>query len=191
MKVELTYPQPQKQRLLRMKLIRILKVPFLLIGYLCPILNLATGGKAWSLIVVWSLWLVWSTAISPSLVEYNRISQLIRLTVSVCVLLVLIDLLLSPGWAAEVVPIVCFSSLTAAAILLFTDFERQRQNLLPLLLMMAAALVGAVTGLLVWHNEGNWAMAVMGAFAFALLAACAFVLGPDFIREIKKRFHTR
>ncbi len=191
MKIDVVYPPRGKRRPQRRDLIAAARWPFLFAAYICPIVNLFTGGKAWSLIVLWSLLLVWKLLLSPDLVEYNRISQVIKLIVYSVVLLCLIDRLLSPGWAIEVVPIVCFAGLTASGVLFFTDLERQKQNMLPLLLLSGLCLAGAVAGLIFWHEESRWAFAVMGAFAFALLAACFAVLGPDMLRELKKRFHTQ
>lgn len=191
MKVDIVYPRPGREQQLHRRLAGLLQWPFLFAAYICPILNLVTGGRAWSVIVLWSLFIVWSTAISPALVEYNRISQFIKLISNACILLILIDRLLSPGWAVEVVPIVCFCGLAVAGILFFTDLERQKQNMLPLLLLIAVSLLCAVVGLILWREESRWALAVMGAFAFALLFACACTLGPDFVRELKKRFHTQ
>ena len=191
MKISITYPKPDRQRMLREKLIRILRGPFLFTALLCPVMNLVTGGKAWSVIVLFSLYLVWTVAISPDLVEYNRISQAIRLIVSAGILLILIDRLLAPGWAVEAVPIVCFSGLAAVGVLFFTDFERQKQNMLPMLLLILLSLLAAIVGLIVWREESRWALAVMGVFAFSLLVCCIRALGPDFLRELQKRFHTK
>lgn len=191
MKPEIIYPREDKRRRQRADVLAVARWPFLFAAYICPIINLVTGGKAWSLIVLWSLWMVWSLALNTDMVEYNRISQVIKLITDACVLLILIDVLLSPGWAVEVVPIVCFSGLMLTAALFFTDLERQKQNMLPLLLLCALSLVAAAVGLILWREESRWALAVMGAFAFAVLAASFMTLGRDFLRELKKRFHTR
>ena len=190
MKVNIIYPHPEKDTQLRRKLILALKWPFLFTAYICPIINILTQGRAWSVIVLWALWIVWSAAVSPALVEYNRISQFIKLIINACILLILIDLLLSPGWAVEVVAIVCFSGLVVSGLLFFTDLERQKQNMLPMLLLTVLCIISAVVGLILWRGESCWALAIMGAFAFALLAGCVFTLGPDFKRELAKRFHT-
>lgn len=186
----MNYPLPNKRKIRRQDMIRWGRWPFLLAACLCPVINLCVGGPAWGVIVLWSLWMVWSFLFSPDLVECNRISLLIKLITSTSVLLILIDGLLSPGWAIEVVPIVCFSGLAVSGALIFTDLERQKQNMLPMLLI-ALSIFCSLVGLLVWREESRWALAVMGALAVALLTACAVVLGNDFIRELKKRFHTR
>lgn len=63
--------------------------------------------------------------------------------------------------------------------------------MLPMLLLIALGLISSVVGLSLWHGEDSWALAVMGAFALALLVACAVTLGGELIRELKRRFHTR
>lgn len=191
MRLKITYPTVKRSSLWFKRLLTFIRWAVVFSGYICVIMNLVTGGKAWSAIVVMSLYTVWTLVLSPDLVEYNRISQFIKLITCSCILLTLIDVFLSPGWAIEVVPIVCFCGLTVAGVLFFTDLERQKQNMLPMLLLIFFSLIGAVIGLCVWHEESRWALAVMGAFALALLIACAVTLGSDFVRELQRRFHVK
>jgi len=189
MKVETTYPPFPRQKLHRIRLIRFLKWPFLFAAYICPLMNLFTGGKAWSVIVLWSLWMLWSIGIAPSLVEYNLISQFIKLITQSSILLILIDVFLSPGFAIEVVPIVCFGGLTIAGVFFFTNIERQQQNMMPMLMLCGVSLLCSIIGLIIWGRQENaWALLVMGAFASALIVACFIKLGASFIRNMKKYF---
>lgn len=190
-KVNIVYPTPKKESLLRLKLISTLRWPLAFAAYACVITNIITGGSAWSVVVIWSLWILWTMVISPTLVDYNRISQLIKILSLACFLLLLIELLLSSGWAVEVIPIVWFSGLIIAGVLFFTDLERQTQNMLPLLLMIAVSLVCSVAGLIIWNDEAPWALTAMGAFALALFIGCICTLGTRFFEEIKKRFYTK
>lgn len=189
MKIDVTYPRRTKIEARRDDLIGWAKGPFLFAAYLCPIVNLATGGKAWSVIVLWALYMVWTLGFSTDMVEYNLISQCIRLVTQSCILLLLIDLLLAPGWAAVVVPIVCFSSLFAVGILFLCDLPKQRHNMLPMLALSGAALIAAILGLLILDCP-KWPLAVLGALSSALLVTCVCVLGGDMAREMKKMFHT-
>lgn len=191
MKIEITYPPVSKRGFQRRKLVKIARWPMLLAAYTCPVVNLCVGGKAWSVIVLMALYMLWTLVLSPDLVEYNRISQPIKAIVCSCILLILIDHFLAPGWAIEVVPMVCFAGLVASGVLFFTDLEQQKQNMLPMLLLAVLSLLASVVGLSVWHEESRWALAVMGSFAFALLFTCIVILGSEFTREIRRRFHTR
>ncbi len=191
MNVKITYPTVEKHRLQRNKFLKILRWPYLAATIACPIVNYYTGGKAWSIIALMGMYMVWKLVLSPDLVEYNRLSQTIKLFLSSCVLLALIDYFLVPGWAILVVPIVGFGGLAVAGTLLFSDLERQKQNFLPLLFMIILAMIGSVIGLSLWHEASRWALIVMGCSAVALLIACCITMGTDFIRELKRRFHVK
>lgn len=191
MKVELVYPSRRRKAFQRKRLLGIVRWPFLFVAYFCPIANICIGGKAWSVIVLMSLYMIWSMALATDLVEYNRISQLIKLLTDSCILMILIDRLLAPGWAVSVVPMVCFGGLVVSGILFFTDLRRQKQNMLPLLTLTIEALIASVVFLSVWQDMSQWPYIVMGAVALALLIACVSVLGSDFKRELKRRFHIR
>ncbi len=191
MNVKITYPTVEKHRLQRNKFLKILRWPYLAATIACPIVNYYTGGKAWSIIALMGMYMVWKLVLSPDLVEYNRLSQTIKLFLSSCVLLALIDYFLVPGWAILVVPIVGFGGLAVAGTLLFSDLERQKQNFLPLLFMIILAMIGSVIGLSLWHEASRWALIVMGCSAVALLIACCIAMGTDFIRELKRRFHVK
>lgn len=191
MKVDITYPR-QSGRGLQLNQIRNwIRWPFLFAAYICPILNLCAGGKAWSVIVLWSLWMAWSLVFSPDLVEYNRISQIVKLVADASALLIMIDLLLAPGWADEAVPLVCFSGIVVTGTLFFTDLDRQKQNMMPMLWMILISIISVIISFSFWTRENGWPLALMGAVAAALLFACYFVLGRDLLRELKKRFHTK
>jgi hypothetical protein len=189
MHIKLTYPPVERKRFARRKLLNILRWPFVLAAVASVIVNLAVGGMLWSSIVVVGLWSAWSLIFSVDLVEYNRTSQSIKTIVFSCILLSLIDVFIAPGFAVFVVPIVYFGGLIFCAVLLFTDFETQRHNILPLLLFIFFAIIGSAIGLTLWHEHDYWPLIVLGAVAAVLLAAIIIILGPDFKRELIKRFH--
>lgn len=191
MKIEVTYPPVKRWGRRLHRLLKGTKMTLLFAAYICIIVNIITGGLAWSLVVAASIYMVWTLALSPDMVEYNRISQSIRFIACACILLGMIGIFLVPGWAIEAVPIAGFSGLAISGVLFFTDLERQKQNMLPMLLLIAFGLISSVVGLSLWHGEDSWALAVMGAFALALLVACVVTLGNEFIRELNRRFHTR
>ncbi len=147
--------------------------------------------EAWSVIVLTGLYMVWRLVFSIDLVEYNRISQFIRLIYSAMLLMGMIDFFLAPGWAIVVLPIVCFCALAVTAVLFFTDFSRQRRNMLPMLGFIIISFCGAIAGLAAAGGRGRWAFIVLASLAAALFIACAIALGADFMRELKRRFHMR
>ncbi|MGI6151449.1 MAG: DUF6320 domain-containing protein [Christensenellales bacterium] len=190
MKIEPAYPAVQKSRLAAERLRYILRWCFSVASYVCVIVNLCVGGVAWSLVVLWSLWCVWSIFVSPSLVEYNRISQTSKSLMDVCVLLILIDTILSSGWAHFVVPIVSFGSLIVIGVLFLSDLPKQKHNMMPMVWLIAASFVAVIGSLIGWPQMG-WPMIVLGSTALLLLLVCIAVLRQDLLRELKKRFHTK
>ena len=109
--------------------------------------------------------------------------------VYVIIMLTLIHYILAPGWAEIVIPIVCFGGIVLSAILFFTDFERQKHNLLPMLLLTFASLIASVVFLSAFEETRNWEMIVMCAVSSTLLIVLAITLGSEFIKELKRRFH--
>lgn len=191
MKVNITYPHIEKKKVQRQDIISFARWPFWLAAFICVAVNIATGGPAWALIALWSFWIVWSFVFSPELVEYNRISFWIRFITSSSIMLILIDLLFPTGWSIEVVPIVCFMGLIVAGVLFFTDLDRQKQNMMPMLMLIMLSLLSSLIGMLLWKEESRWALFVLGAIASVLLIACFTALGGGLMRELKKRFHTK
>jgi len=46
-------------------------------------------------------------------------------------------------------------------------------------------------GISIWHEHDFWPFIVLGATALLLLISLIIILGQDFIREIKRRFHVK
>lgn len=191
MKIEITYPQREKRDVLRSEIKLWSRWFFLASAYVCPILNLYLGGKAWSVIVLWSLQMVWSSAFSLAVVEYNRVSQITKTVIDVCILLLLIDLLLVPGSLLGVIPIVCFGGLLLVGTLFFTDLERQKQNMMPLWLFVLGSFALATPALIFWKANNSWALLLTSLIAFGILLAGLITLGRELLREFRKRFHVR
>lgn len=188
MTIEIVYPSPKKKKRRRAALV--IKWCFVAAAYVCPIINILTGGKPWSIIVLWALWFAWSGFVSRDLIEYNRISQTAKLLVYTCILLVLIGLCLSPGWLGFVIPIVSFATLMVIGVLFFSNLSKQKQNMMPMVWLIGASFVAIIASLSGWPRM-NWPMAVLGTTAVALLAASILVLKKDLLRELRKRFHTK
>ena len=189
MDIEMIYPVIKKSLFSAEKMRKICSRIFLLAAYFCPIINFCVGGKAWSVIVLWSLWFVWTTFLTRPLIENNLISQTVRFFLNICVLFILIEVFLSSGWAAFVIPIFCFSVIVLLGVIFFMNTAKQKQNMMPMLWVIGGSLVAigsAFLGLL----SMNWPTIVLGSTAFALLIASIAVLRHQFFLELKKRFHS-
>lgn len=191
MKMLNTYPSAKKQKLQRNKIIEIVRWPFIIGVFVLPIVNIFTGTPLWSIVAIWSMWIVWSMLFSPQLVEYNRISNVVRLITNVAILLVLIDVFIASGWAIEVVAIVGFSGLGILSILFFSNLHKQRQNLFPMLLFIIVAIGLAITGIILWRETTHWSIITLATTGGAFLLTTAIVLRKDLLNEFAKRFHIK
>lgn len=191
MKMLNTYPSAKKQKIQRNKIIEIVRWPFIIGVFILPIVNIFTGTPLWSIVAIWSMWIVWSMLFSPQLVEYNRISNVVRLITNAAILLVLIDVFIASGWAIEVVAIVGFSGLGILSILFFSNLHKQRQNLFPMLLFIIVAIGLAITGIILWRESTHWSIITLATTGGAFLLTTAIVLRKDLLNEFAKRFHIK
>ena len=191
MKIKITYPKVSPKIIKHQRLINFMKWPLLIAVVICPIINLITGGKAWSLVVLMSIYMVWDLVISRDLVEYNRISQFVKFITLTSLLLITIDVFLAPGWALEAVPILIFSGLIVTSVLFFTDIERQKQNIFPFLFLILLSIFSSVIGLSFYHEKDSWPLTVMGIVALFLLITLSITLKENIINELKKGFSVK
>ena len=191
MKIKITYPKVSPKIIKHQRLINFMKWPLLIAVVICPIINLITGGKAWSLVVLMSIYMVWDLVISRDLVEYNRISQFVKLITLTSLLLITIDVFLAPGWALEAVPILIFSGLIVTSVLFFTDIEKQKQNIFPFLFLILLSIFSSVIGLSFYHEKDSWPLTVMGIVALFLLITLSITLKENIINELKKGFSVK
>lgn len=191
MKIKITYPKVSPKIIKHQRLINFMKWPLLIAVVICPIINLITGGKAWSLVVLMSIYMAWNLVISRDLVEYNRISQFVKLITLTSLLLITIDVFLAPGWALEAVPILIFSGLIVTSVLFFTDIERQKQNIFPFLFLILLSIFSSVIGLSFYHEKDSWPLTVMGIVALFLLITLSITLKENIINELKKGFSVK
>ena len=191
MKIKITYPKVSPKIIKHQRLINFMKWPLLIAVVIFPIINLITGGKAWSLVVLMSIYMVWDLVISRDLVEYNRISQFVKLITLTSLLLITIDIFLAPGWALEAVPILIFSGLIVTSVLFFTDIERQKQNIFPFLFLILLSIFSSIIGLSFYHEKDSWPLTVMGVVALFLLITLSITLKENIINELKKGFSVK
>lgn len=191
MKIKITYPKVSPKIIKHQRLINFMKWPLLIAVVICPIINLITGGKAWSLVVLMSIYMAWDLVISRDLVEYNRISQFVKFITLTSLLLITIDVFLAPGWALEAVPILIFSGLIVTSVLFFTDIERQKQNIFPFLFLILLSIFSSIIGLSFYHEKDSWPLTVMGIVALFLLITLSITLKENIINELKKGFSVK
>lgn len=191
MKINYTYPVPEKKIRTRRKAQFVCLLVFLALGLASIIVNICVGGKAWSAIACWGLFMVYSLTISPDVIEFNRIRQSVKVAVYSCIMLILIDRFLVSGWAVGVVSIVCFAVLIGVCVLLYTDFERQRHNMLPIIIFAVITLVGSLIIFAVQKENVIWQAIVALSLSVAVLIECLIIMKSNFKNEITKIFHVK
>lgn len=190
MQIEMIYPKIKRRSLFMRRLRFVCGYVFLAAALICPVVNLLVGGPAWSVIALWSLYMVWTLLLKQPLVERNLLSQGVRLLADLSALLVLIDRLLCPGWAAFVVPLVDCAALAALCVLFFADMNKRRHNVMPLIAALVLSLTGSVLALFVFDLR-TWPMIALASVSASLLAASAVALGGRLPAELHRRFHIR
>ncbi len=191
MKIDYTYPVPEKKIRTRRKAQYVCLLAFAVLGIASIIVNICVGGKAWSAIACWGLFMVYSLTISPDVIEFNRIRQSVKIAVYSCIMIILIDRLLVSGWAVGVVSIVCFGVLIGVCVLLYTDFERQRHNMLPLIIFAVITLVGSSIIFINQKQDVIWQVIVAFSLSIAVLIECLIIMKSNFKNEITKIFHVK
>ena len=189
MQIEITYPERSKRSRFMVRLLRVLEWASLAAAVICPIVNYFVGGKAWSVVVLWGLYMFWQLLLSPDLVDRNLISQTVKGIWHICILLGLIDRLLSPGWASFVIPIVAFSGIILTVIFYLADRRTQRQNAMPMIWLILFSLAFAVASML-GLLKLNWPMMVLGGLSVTVSVLGLAAFHKDLFLELKKRFHT-
>jgi len=191
MKVNITYPSKKSKNISRRRLLQILRWPFIGAALACIIVNICVGGKAWSAIAVVALFGIWKQIFAVDLVEYNRISQLIKSIMYIVIILALIDLLIVSIWAIGVLAIIGYSGLILSGILFLTDLKKQKQNMLPMFFYIVVALIASVVGFVYADPSNLWTVIVLAAVSFVLLFVCIVVLRKEFVNELKKGFKVK
>ena len=191
MKVNITYPSKKSKNISRRRLLQILRWPFIGAALACIIVNICVGGKAWSAIAVVALFGIWKQIFAVDLVEYNRISQLIKSIMYIVIILALIDLLIVSIWAIGVLAIIGYSGLILSGILFLTDLKKQKQNMLPMFFYIVVDLIASVVGFVYADQSNLWTVIVLAAVSFVLLFVCIVVLRKEFVNELKKGFKVK
>jgi hypothetical protein len=189
---EITYPLVKHYTLGRVIVMRVFMWLFIAAAAACVIVNIYSGGKAWSVVCVFCLWWIWVQFINPDIVNYNRISQFVKGTAHICILLILLNIVLSldlKHWIGFILPIVSFAALAVLAVLLFSDFRKQKYNIMPLVSFDFYCMIGTIA---VWIAYGlSWPVMVLLSLSFCLLIAFAASIRGGVIAEFKKYFSTK
>ena len=164
---------------------------FILSCYASVIVNILVGGKAWSAIVVLGIYMIWTLVFSPTLIEYNATGQFIKFLVLSSVMLILIDVLLSPGWIILTIPFVCLGGLILSVGLFIFDFKRQRRNSLPIFFLISVSIILGILGVTIDKIGYKWEYITLLSVAGFILFALLVVMKMDIIKYTRRRFSAK
>lgn len=190
MRVRITYPAAAPLSFWHRNWLALWRSAFLLASYVCLIVNLLTGGIAWSIVVVGGLTLAWIVFFYRPQVENTLIKKLCDMLIAACLYLYLLDSVLGTSWSGFVVPIVFFGDLVFIGGLFVLSFRKQKRNFLPLFELICVGLAStllALTGV----AELSWPMIVVGGVSLGLLVVCLVPFWTPMRLELRKKFHTR
>ena len=192
MEIKVTYPPRKRRRKFWKVFSFIFNILFVLAIIVLPLMNIWAGGKAWSVVAIFGIYMVWSTFISPSLYELNRTYQTIKQVLNVIIMLILIDLLLTDGgWGLTVIPIVSFGGLILCTIMFFSDFNRQKHNAVPFVLITISAIVAGIVGMFNDAVETKWMFVVLAALGVTVFVISFIFLRKTVFRDLRKQLNTK
>ena len=190
MNVRLIYPEYEGASLWRRNRRLFLRSAFLLIGYVCLLVDLLTPGMPWSLIVIGGLAVLWIAFIYRPQVENTPIKKLCDILIATCLYLLLLDSILGGGWAAFVVPIVFFADLALIGTFFLIFFKKQKRSFLPLLELILAGLVTTVWYLAA-NRQPDWQILALGGVSLLLLTLSLALFRKPLLAEVRKKFHVK
>lgn len=192
MEIKLIYPPKKRRRKFWKMFSFIFNISFILAIIVLPVINIFVGGKAWSVIALFSIYMVWSTFISPSLYELNRTYQSIKQVLNILILLLGIDLLLTEGgWGLTVIPIVSFAGLIICSIMFFSDFNRQKHNAVPFVLITVSSIAAGIVGMFNDAVKVKWMFVVLASLGVTAFVVSIIFLRKTIFKDLKKQLNTK
>ena len=188
MKLKNIYPVPKRQANFYHNFRFIMRIVFAIAILACVIVNIAVGGKAWSIVVVWSIISVWRLLFSLKIVEFSIFSHATRITFYLVILLLLIDYFLAPGWAKTVIPIVLFGYLLIMFILFTALKDKKDRHYLSIFILGLFSL--AFIPYSVRFPVDDWIAFSFSIAIFVIFIVLLVINFKDIVYEIKVRLKT-
>ena len=179
--IEMSYPVPRRRVLNLLKLRRAALRIFDFAGAVCVLANVCIGGPAWSAVVLVSLWLL-----ARPLVEDGAAERLSRLFLSVCALVLTIELVFGGSYTGIVLPVLLACTLVLLSAVYYLG---RRRSLMPLLRLLALAVLdiaAALCGLLPLNLPAS---ITLMALSLAAALPALFLRRSEVMAELKKRLH--
>ncbi|MBR3099045.1 MAG: hypothetical protein IKH18_05710 [Clostridia bacterium] len=190
MKTEIVYPPVSTNDRKKARWNRIVTRALVILLIAAPIVNWRVGGPAWSAVAVWVLLALYRLVLSPEPVEKGTVSILVRALLYLIVTMVLIELLLAPGWADMAIPLATLCALIVSAVLSVIDMERQQ----PLAMSMLVLVVFSGSAIFLYKLLGKritWPVWTLSALAALLFLLGLMIYRRQIFQLLKKYWHTK
>ncbi len=154
------------------------------------IVNVFTGGTAWSVYVVLGAYAAQVLFLSLETAEISLIRRITSGSVADSILLWGIEYVTKSGaWATEIViPLVLFAGLVSSVVLYFSAFRRYRAQILPMLGLGFFSLLAATLGIF-GILPMRWPLIVLASFSAAAILAVFITFRKTVWAECKKKLH--
>ncbi len=190
MKVKVIYPPVTTHDRKRARWKRIILRAMVILGCAAIITNWRIGGPAWSAVAVWVMFALYRLVLSPEPVERGSVSILVRALLYILVTMVLIEVLLAPGWAETAIPLCALGALIVSAILSVIDMEKQQPlSMNMLLLVLLSGLSFPLCKVL--NRPVSWPVIALSGTAALIFALGLMIYRREVFQLLRKYWHLR
>ncbi len=190
MKVDVIYPPVTTHDRRSARRRRVLIRALLILICAALITNWQVGGPAWSVVAAWAALALYRLVLSPEPVERGSVSVLVRALLYIVVTMVLVEMLLAPGWAETAIPLAAAGALLISAVLSVIDMENQQplsMNMLLLTLLSGLALPACR----LLNRPLTWPIWTLSGLAALLLALGLMIYRREVFSLLQKFWHIR
>jgi len=154
------------------------------------IVNICVGGRAWSIYVVLGAYINYRTFLHRTLVEAGNIRKFLSVIVSVCLLLIMIEVISGHDIDAVqfLIPILLYAALIVAAVVYFVGFRSQKGHLIPLIIVIGLSLVCMTFSILMYRTM-RWSTVLMVSVAAGIILLGGLFFRKSILNELKKKIH--
>ena len=181
------YPKIKK-RVSKFLLIRkIILIIFLIAFITCLIVNLATGGRLWSMYVLFGELVFYYAFLNKPLIDNVLTKRILVLVIIIIGYLYTIDKINETNWSSLVIEVISFSFLILQLIIFFSNYEYHKNKIILMFFTSIFSCIGCLLGIIGLYPI-NWALIVIGSIGlFNLVILCTYYFKTTTL-ELKKYF---
>ena len=186
--IENDYPKIKKKVSKYLLVRNIILIVFALSFIISLIVNLAIGGKLWSIYVLFAELIFYFAFLNKPLIDNALIKRVSILLGIIIAYLYIIDKINNTDWSYIVIDILAFSLLIIQLVFFFIDYEYHKNKIIILFLTSVFSCLFCLLAI-IKVIPINWAVIVIGSIGlFTLIILFTFYLKTTLL-EIKKYFN--